>query len=150
MPKLLYIVACEKVIFDMQDNTASLITLMEGVRVAVDADLPEDAEMPLVWSVYSMWRKEVGEGDREFEQRVEMISPAGKVVKRYDARFKFVDGKNNHRVKTTVVGLPIGEDGEWSIKLSLRRKAEKSEWDDVASLPFEIDHIGPKNEKPTV
>jgi hypothetical protein len=147
MPKLLHMVACENVIFDREDNTASLIILIEGININTQDALPEDAELPTRWCVYTMWRRRDGDEGKTFEQKVEMISPSGRIAKQHDTPFAFQQGKKNHRVKLYMFGLPIGEVGTWSINASLREKNDEAQWDAVASLPFEVSHDEVKSEK---
>ena len=140
MPKPLIFVACEKVIFDREDNTASLVTIVEGIDISVGANLPETAELPIAWSVFSVWRKEDGDEDKQFRQRVGVVSPSGRIAKQQDTPFRFLENKNNHRVKVLMIGMPIGEAGIWLINLSIKEDTDESQWEVITSLPFEVDH----------
>src|SRR5215204_4382352 len=99
MPKLLYMVLCESVIINAEDNVTSLINLLEGLTLMTSDAIPEDAELPQRWGVYSMWRREEPEGEQGFVQKFVMISPKGRAFKETETPFKFSQGKYNHKVK---------------------------------------------------
>jgi hypothetical protein len=145
--RLLYMVMCERVILEREDNSASLINLLEGVTLQLSEDLPAEAEIPQRWGVYSMWRRERVGGTQGFVQRMEMISPSGRIVKENEITFTYGEGKHNHKVKLTVDGLPIGEHGVWSVNLSIKEDSADSQWSLAGSLPFHVTHERVKREE---
>jgi hypothetical protein len=144
MPRPLIFAACDNVLIDRDDNSASLISLIEGVTVSIEGEIPEDARLPMRWFVFCLWHKEAGDEGKRFEQNIRIISPSGKVGK--ENPFPVVMEKSNHRIKLAVQDLPIGEFGEWTLTLSLR-EADSGEWKQVASYPFNITRGEVSNEQ---
>jgi hypothetical protein len=146
MPRLLVFAACESVLIDGDDNSASLISLLEGVTVGIEGELPEDARLPWKWIVFSLWRKEEGDEGKAFEQNVQLVSPSGKPGVENIA--PFVMQKTSHRIKLGYRELPIGEFGVWSVNLSFR-EVGVGEWKQVTSYPIGVIRSEEKtNEQP--
>lgn len=111
MPKLILLAACEKVVIDQNDNTTSLISLLEAIQVSVPESerdkLPEDAGVPVNWSLLALWQVEAGDKNKQFESRfVVRFSKVNQLT--LDApSFKFEEGKPNFRNLLRITGLPL-------------------------------------------
>jgi hypothetical protein len=135
MPKLLVFAPCERVIYERDDNGASLITLLEGLTVTSDEKLAEDAIMPIRWQIFTSWKIEEGEQGKDFEQRIVIIAPSGKQSEDNIATFHLQ--REYHHIRTQIIGLPIGIAGVCLIKLSLREQGQEA-WQELAEYPIII------------
>jgi hypothetical protein len=144
MPRLLAFLPCEKLIVNQEDNTTSLITVLESAQINVPRipdEAPANIAVPLHWTVYSLWRKEDGDVGKRFEQRVRLILPDGQI--RVDNTIGFEIGAihQNHRVTLQVGGFPIiAASGECVLRLSLRESGQ-ADWQDIADYPVYVDRI---------
>ena len=75
MLKLLIYAPCEKVIV-ANDETVSVISLMESISVNIGGEMPADALAPIRWSVLSLWKRdqEIQE-PIDIEERTDVLRP---------------------------------------------------------------------------
>lgn len=141
MPKLLLFAPCEKVIIAHDENTVSLITVLQTLQFAVEdvGGIPEKASAPIRWFVFSMWQATPEEIGKSFEQRVELLLPDGTVGLKNDSTFTFAEGKPFHRMNIGFLKFPISKTGQCSLKLSLKNE-RKNTWEEYARFPMEIQH----------
>jgi hypothetical protein len=140
MPRLVMFAACEKVIIGQGDNNVSLISILHSLQLNSLSDapsIPKNAAMPLNWAIFTMWQKESKDENISYSQRVSLVSPKGKTL--LDSVTSFQLEKDFHRVTNTIIGLPVGEDGPHSLKLSLSR-TDSDVWNDISSFPMIITH----------
>lgn len=141
MPTLLMFAPCEKVIVS-NDNTCSLITLVEVVRIGVldspTETLPEGAAIPFNWAIFTLWKPTDEERGRRFQQMVHLIAPSGEAVLEAPAEFEFEPDKRTHRVMSRVMGFPILPAGEYNLKLSLREAGQENVWREITEYPILI------------
>jgi hypothetical protein len=137
MPKLLIFAPCEKVIV-AQNNTISLITILERLTVQIPKDkpAPPDTVFPMKWSILTLWQRQEGDEGREFEEKCELLSGEGKSLISASIRFKFV-GEAHSRVIMEIVGFPL-QLGQCEIKMYLRDTDATSEWREVADYPVRL------------
>lgn len=140
MPKLILFAPCQKVIVSAQDNTASLISIIETFTIAIPegADIPTDAVMPMNWSIFSMWELSEGEEGKSFEQRVDFLLPDGRnPLENATTTIDFQPHSNRVRNVFEVKGFPIPPQGHSLLNLSVREMGQES-WQEVASFPIFI------------
>ena len=119
MPKLRMLVACEKVIMDATSQVPSLIGIFQGMNVPItDAPLPENPVSPIKWAFFTIWQHTPDEKGTEYIQRMEVITPSGIPFGKGEARFK-VDDDLQSKTSTDLFGLPIGEEGNITIRVWL-------------------------------
>jgi hypothetical protein len=143
MPKLILFAPCEKIVVDQIDNTTSLISLLEALQVADIPDIerdkiPDDASIPVNWSLLALWQSEIGDDQKLFDTRFN-LQVGGRIVELKGAPFKFEDGKPNFRNVLRVVGLPLkpllGEISECTIHAFIR-SSDTDPWDEVGIFPI--------------
>jgi hypothetical protein len=144
--KLLIFAPCEKHIVSVE-KTASLISVIEGLKIEVAEALPEDASLPMKWSIVSLWHR-IGEAEpnTRFEQKVEVISPKGAAVVTLIQGFPITNENINYRNISEIIGFPI-QQGEMLLKLWLRQRPEQ-EWEQKAEFPLDINVTVKEQEKP--
>jgi hypothetical protein len=138
MPDLLVFAACRRVIIDEQDHSASLIGLLDAIKVTVprDQEIPGDAVIPFEWAVYSWWRVRPDDDGKLFEQRVVLVSPDNteklNMVQDIDATAE------KYRVSLTISGFHVSVSGIYWVKLSIRQKDQ--DWAEVAQYAIKLVH----------
>jgi hypothetical protein len=141
MPRLLAFLPCERAIISKEDETATLVTVMQGVQTA----LPEEARgkkplmLPMKWSVLAYWLREPGDQGVRFQQRVDFVGASGQLLLRQDSEFELT--RHTHSQISNVFGFIIEDftngDEEYSLKLLLRRLGE-SDYVNVADYPVRV------------
>lgn len=146
MPKLILFAACEKVIVDHYDNSTSLITLLEAINIAVrqedQANIPDDAGVPLNWYLLALWQVEPGDEAITFESRFAAQFTSGEESELSITPFQFEQGKPNFRNVLRVVGLrikPLITSDAFTAKVSIRRQGTE-QWEDQGSFPVLVRH----------
>ena len=139
MPKLLFFVPCERAIVDDIGKQVSMISVLESLNVNLGEKIPEDAGLPLPWMTLSFWRRIEGEEDKNFEERLQVISPNGEVYAEDVVAFNM--HKLNHRVRHTIIGIRVGIAGDTLVRLSVRAKDNNEEWRQVAEFPIHVRHL---------
>lgn len=140
MPKLIYFVACEKIVTSEEEKTASLISLLEQINSPAP---PTDVEKPqaaMKWAVVSHWQKIPGDESKKYEQRTCLISPDEQEAAVAILEFGFTKEANFHRNVVSVMGFPLSPDGEYHVRLSVR-EVGKQDWTDLADYPILLIYI---------
>lgn len=141
MPKLLAFVPCERVIISSDDNSASLITLFAGFKLAGEGLKQGTDEsprtLPIRWAAFALWYRLPEDEGQTYEQKVELVSPSGKVLISQSQEFLMV--KTTHRNTGNVFGFPIVGTGEYTLRLFLRKITGGSEFRLLAEHPLAID-----------
>lgn len=143
MPRLLLFTPCEKVIFDKDANTVSLITILQDIAISVspDVQIPEDAQVPMVWHALSMWHDESGGDGKQYEQKIELCGPDGKIL--VTSTSQFTMSLSSHRINARFNSFPVGHFGQYALKLFLRENREEEERVEVASFPLTVKKLTP-------
>jgi hypothetical protein len=100
---------------------ASLITLFSKVGVAVPEEgLPSNAVAPKDWAVFTLWFWEPMDEGKEFDQLVQVLGPDDILFAEVKSKFVMEKEKNSRfQVKMPLVGLPVGQQGNCTVRLSL-------------------------------
>jgi hypothetical protein len=139
LPRLLLFAPCQKGIVDKNEGTVSMIGLVNGVTVASLSDaVEENAVLPYSWCAVSAWYKEEGDEDASFEDLVELVTPNGNIVVRSVIPFSI--SARIHQNLHNSFGFPVGEPGVYTLRISIRRLPEESEWSIVSEYPIEVIH----------
>ncbi len=125
MAKLVAFFACEKVIFEKQHETPTIVAVVQ--RVVFQADMPEpipkDALAPMPWQIFTMWMHDPDEKDKEFVQKSEVTFPDGSpAIFQASLPFKGTDLYSTNAVR--LVGFPIGHD---LVQVKMWLESEKGE-----------------------
>src|SRR5947208_702300 len=130
MPDLLVFAACRRVIIDEQDHAASLIGLLDAIKVTVPSgqEIPGDAIIPFEWAVYSWWRTRSDDAGKLFEQRVVLAAPDD--TERLNMVQDIDVTAEKYRVSLAVSGFHVSMPGLYSLKLSVRQKDQ--DWVEVS------------------
>jgi hypothetical protein len=144
MPRLLLFAPCERVIIG-DDNTASLITLIETLRLNIQegAILPpegEDLAAPFNWHALAVWTRE--ESDRDgpsYDLKLQLVMPNGTTPIEVETQLAFGVGKPNHRNVFKMMGFPIARaESVTRVRLLIKPVESNEEWKEAASFPIYI------------
>lgn len=136
MPTLVLSVPCEKPILGA-DNSLSLINVMHAITVNVvtNDNLDETAIGLGEWHNVTIWRREPGDENKRFQQRMIITDPTGKA--RYQSLAEFEMTKPFHRHVTKVTGLPLVPEGGYTIHVSIH-ELDFDQWTECGAYPLEI------------
>jgi len=137
MPKLIFFLPCEKAIISQEDNTISLINVMQGINVPKPPI--EDAGVAVSWFAVSAWQKILGDADKTYEQRTNLRLPNGKETAESITRFDF-SKVPSHRNIVRINGFPVGQTGVYTLNLFLRELGAE-QWTQVADYQITVKHI---------
>jgi len=142
MPKILIFAPCDKVIVSEQDNTTSLISLIEAFTIGIseDAEVPEDASIPLKWHILALWERLEGEEGKNFEQRTQFILPNGREGLGGTMTLDFKPESKRFRAVSIILGFPVSPSGACVLKLSVREVGQE-DWQDVADYSIYITRV---------
>ncbi len=141
MPKLLLFVPCAHSIVDQDENTLSLVSILEGLTTLAAPPLPEDAQAPIRWSIVTVWLHTPEDEGKAYEQLTQVVLPDGNVTA--PATLPFQMTSRTHRNRVAVFGFPISQPGECMVRLSLREVGDGNEWQVVAEYPIMVAHQAP-------
>lgn len=137
MPKLMALLACEKVIIDRNSNTPSVISIFQHMNVPVaDAPLPEGALAPTKWAIFTLWQHQESERNVDYIQHLQILAPSGETFSEVTASMKITEPDDlQSKNITEIFGIPISREGTMQIRVWL----EGNE-DAAAVYPFQIRH----------
>lgn len=142
MLRLLIFAPCEKVII-AEGGQSSVIGIVEMVRVVIGNDpLPANALIPFKWSFLTLWYREQDvEEPIQYQEQIRLIRPDGTEAGiTGDAEFEVNNAFRNFRQHGDVPVLPAGIQGQYLLKLFLRRVGNE-QWEEKGAFPIVIEHI---------
>ncbi|MBI3909531.1 MAG: hypothetical protein HY320_01190 [Armatimonadetes bacterium] len=117
----------------------SIVELLDSITARrPDGPLPADAVSPVPWTMLAEWLRSPEDEGKTFEQRTQVVMPDG--TEKGEATIRFSMTARRHRNKTNVNGFPMGQEGEYILRLSLREVAEGACWQVVAEYPVLVSH----------
>ena len=139
MPKLLLFAPCNQAIVG-QDNSLSLIVIMNEVKIAIGRNtpdpIPNDALVNLRWMAVSHWMAQPEDEDQKYEQKVELIDIENRSLPGMSSTTEFALPKKRH---TVVVGFnhwAAVPNGVYTLRLSLHKLGEE-QWQVAAEYPID-------------
>jgi hypothetical protein len=144
MPKLLLFVPCQRIIVSADDQTLTLVSLVDGVNAPMaDGKAPSVAD--LSWEHLTVWQPGPDDEGQEYEQRLEIVRPDRGVAA--DVRQRFAMPGRPLRVRGSVVGFPADVEGDYVLRLSLRHVLDADVWQRMGEYPVTVRHV-PQAEPP--
>ncbi|MBM3495570.1 MAG: hypothetical protein FJX72_14800 [Armatimonadetes bacterium] len=141
MPRLILFVPCRQIIVSADDQTITLVSLVDGVNAPVTDGAPQGVA-DITWEHLTVWQAEPDDGGQEFEQRLEIVRPDRKVAA--EVRQRFAIGERSLRVRGAVVGFPSEVAGDYTLRLSLRHVLDSETWERVTEYPVVVRHVAPE------
>src|SRR5947209_18596346 len=122
MPRLIMFGVCQKAIVDRDQGGVSMISLMSVFQLRTVAGLPSapDLVIPLAWATVASWFREDDDAEHEFQPRIDVVWPNGEVAVEIPGS-PFRMGHPAVQSVTNQIGLPVGQQGLYSMRIYLRR-----------------------------
>ena len=139
MPELLIFAPCEKVLIsgaEAGDNSSTLVSILDSL--VVKEDIPDDAVMPMKWDIFALWTRTDKDAGVTYEQICQVVLPSGK--RSVESALEFAFTKRNQRNTVHIVGLPIGEAGEYALEIYLQKKGQPKTRKKYGSYPLVVEH----------
>lgn len=119
MPKLAFIIACEKVITEAETGVVSAIAMFTKLKASLPERPPENAVVPKEWALLTAWDPESGDEGKQFVQCIEMLFPDGKPFTE-NGRLPFkIEPIQRHFNTVKLLGFPIGQAGKCEVRMWL-------------------------------
>jgi hypothetical protein len=144
VPRLMMFAACEKVIIATEDNSGSVISILQGFDIPAPPEIKADAPplvLPLVWYVFTLWEAP-NDGPFQYTQRIQFHDPDGLVL--FSSEVPIINppdvGKRFHRAVLKRHGFLFRGAGDYMLRLSLKSPGgEYVDFDDRAfPIPITI------------
>ncbi|MGE0450350.1 MAG: hypothetical protein AB7Q29_12305 [Vicinamibacterales bacterium] len=137
MVKLLMFTACEKVVISQDDNSSSLLSILQGFDIPIAPPEGESLLLPVSWTTFVLWEGVREDPDR-YKQRVRLIAPDGTVLETVEAKVISSTSPDIrfHRSMIRRAGLQIRGVGDHTLVLSL--KDGEGPFADLASFAIPI------------
>ncbi|MBI3650400.1 MAG: hypothetical protein HY231_05065 [Acidobacteria bacterium] len=140
MLKLKIFAPCERVIVG-EDGLTSMIALLERVNADLREDIPEDAVIPMRWSILTLWHRDAElENPITYQQRLEIIKPDGNQAGSMIVDFLVNNEFENFRNVMNVDKFPIGIPGKCFLKTFLREIGDENQWHEIAEYSIQVIH----------
>jgi hypothetical protein len=138
MPRVLLFVPCERVIFGIGDQSASLIVIINNLQFHTET-IPINAIALSRFSVFSHWYRSPGDEGKAFEQKVALSYMNEDPVLENITPFQML--MQLHRLVVNFAKFPALKIGEYNLTLSIREQGE-SQWPQpVANYPINVTHV---------
>ncbi len=134
MPRLILFAPCRQIIVDADDQTVTLVALVDGVNAPAGASVAD-----LVWEHLAVWQADANDAGETFEQRLEIVRPDRRVAA--EVRQEFAMQARTLRVRGSVVGFPAEVEGEYTLRLSVRNVLDGDAWERVMEYPVAVRHV---------
>ncbi len=142
MPKLKLFLSCERAITNSEDNSVSLITVIDGITIPKPSD--SNSVVAVRWDTVATWEKDEQDADKAFEQRTCLVLPDG--TETNSAIIKFIVKDTIHRNTVHVFGFPVAQAGIYKLKLYLREEGNEN-WNEISEYQILVTHLEDKGEQ---
>jgi hypothetical protein len=144
MPILALFTVCEKVIIE-DNGMPSLITLFTRIATTpnIGAEIPSNALAPKEWAIFTAWDWEKDDEGVRYTQAIEVRVPDGKVFADIKTNF-VIERDKRQQVRVPLVGFPIGQRGDCTVHLWLRRGSTLVT--EAAPVRITVEHLLPASE----
>jgi hypothetical protein len=141
MAKLLILAACQRLIISADDNTCSLISIIEqleiGIGLPLGQELPAKSAVPIHWYGFAYFQRVQDDEGKKLEARLAIIDPKGNVLAETPPVSILADKeKTKHRVNARFDSLPVSSSGIYALRAQVRE--EGGEWAEKGSYPFDV------------
>ena len=144
MPKLILFGICEKSLLDPVENRVSMIGLTNSLAIQIpnDVDVTPNTVAPIAWVAVTTWFLEPEDQKKTFLQKIQVISPSNELALPEAEGRPFQMGDYTVNNTQLFTGFPIGEEGTYNIRVSLRELDTEGtplgEWQERGSVPFAL------------
>lgn len=145
MPHLLILAPCEKVIIAQDENTPTLIALLQDIgaeyQIVGKADTSSESSqslvIPMLWTIFTIWRADDSDKGKVFIQTIKVTTQTGKTI--IENPYEFSMEKATQRIILRLQGFPIaGGSGTWMIQVFLNEKGQSVPSEPTGSYPIDV------------
>jgi len=112
MPKLVFFLASNSSSVDARTNSLSIFEVIEELQTPGFPTMLRRADF------VSLWQRQSGDENQEYEQRLRIVSPDHREVAALVTRFKM--GGRRHRMIGRFIDVPLQAPGTYQAELCLR------------------------------
>jgi hypothetical protein len=139
--KHIWSVLCRESIINQDDNTISLIGVLEELNSTItpmDSKLtrPEKLTIPFSFEIVNYWTKESNE-EIKMQIKTEVIDPDGKELSNIVNESIFPESVKQLRTRLKAQGLTVSSSGTYHFRISLKTSKDKS-YQVIAELPMKV------------
>ena len=138
MPKLILLAPAQMITVDRETSLMSLMSILVGLDAQVTAEVPVNAISPMNWQVATLYFREEGDADKEFDQRIRVFTPDRVPIIESATIFRMVS--ETHGVIAKIPGFPVGRSGVCTIEVEIKEHKEDTEWRKVGEYPLRLTH----------
>ena len=134
MIKHIWSIIAQKAMIEAQTNSLSLIGVLEEITVGINKNLNNEnstINVPINYDVVSYLSRDK-EGPNP-EMKIEIVNPAGKIVKSFEYIVDWEKGKQRMRAKVNINGFVVDGEGNYTFKIGLK---ENGDYKTLAELPL--------------
>lgn len=128
MPTLDYLLPCRMVSIDSRTNALSIFHVIEHVDVLPPSVRPEGRAPAVPAEVVSVWRRDPGEDDARYHQRLTITDPRGEEIELAVTGFRMEASR--HRVLPDIPPLQLGLEGTHVLSIYLSACESPATWGD--------------------
>jgi hypothetical protein len=136
MPRLLALLPCERLLIAQEDNSASVMAILQGFTLAALPPAEAGVNLPVTWYMFALWEREAGDDPDQCRQRFELLSPAGEVLAA-SPDLAVVTNARFNRAFIRLVGFPIKGAGDYIFRVLL--KTGNTQLAEVSRFPIPIE-----------
>lgn len=134
MPESAYIVCAQNVTRDEKNNLVSLNSVIERMLIRIDKKHKKPKKkkgegpplIPAPLKGISVWSRESGDTDKEFESEVLLKTPDGEESVMAETTFTFSEAQNLQRIFLNFAGIPwMDKSGTLIVESRVRKKGNK-------------------------
>lgn len=128
--------ACEKVVIGQEDNSGSLISILQGFELPAEPPDDQKVMLPIAWYVFTLWEAPNDEPGKHI-QRLQLFAPDGSQLFAAEVPIVSVEdaGKRFHRAVLRRNGFFLHGLGDYMLRLSIK---ETGEFQEVPNTAFPI------------
>ncbi len=138
--KHIWTVICRQSILDEETKNISLLNIVEKltINVSPSAEIEDakDLSLPINFEIVSLWQKEK-KGKENFEVKVILTDPNGKVLNEYIKELSTPADKNRQRYILKSSGLKLTTSGNYTFKVAVKSDGNKR-FKTVSVVPLEV------------
>jgi hypothetical protein len=141
MPKLVLFAACRNAVIDQEDNTVTLVCILNGLTVP--GGIPDGRSTAIDWGAVSVWAPDPSDlNDEIFELRVQVRLPDDSLHGEAIAPFTMTQDRFQSVIKGA--RLPLWQSGDINFVLCMRSITRETDWKQYGEFPTIVTHGPPR------
>jgi hypothetical protein len=141
--KHVWTVLCRESLINQEDNILSLFGVIEEVTVTmppinnVPTPPPDKINLPINYEIVNLWSREEDDEEEKATLEIAQLNPKGEELNKITQELVFPANVKRLRSRTKVSGLTIQGRGNYSFRVRIKEKGDKS-FKTVSEVPLEV------------